>query len=175
MVTMRRLVASFGAATALGLAMTGVTLAADPSEVDLSGTVDGNGQAQIDLDLLDERADAEADADAAAILDADADTDADADVAGDVRAALDGRAHARRAARAVAAADPEANAEADAAADVATDVDGATAVDDTSVTGFVGARRLHTARPARQDGSVPGWPRRVARAQAMPSSTVTHR
>lgn len=133
MVTMRRLAASFGAAMALGLAMTGVTLAADPSEVDLSGTVEGNGQAQIDLDLLDERADAEADADAAAIVDADValdpDADVDADVAADARVALNGRGNARRAERAVA--DAAANA------DVATDVDGATAVDDTSVTGFM--------------------------------------
>jgi hypothetical protein len=120
---------------ALGLATTGATLAADPIEVDLSGLLEGDGQAELELDLLDDEADAEADVDAAATLDVDADTvldadsvlDADADVTADAKATFRGSTRARQLADAAAAVDTDADA----------DVAGDTDLGNTRVTGFM--------------------------------------
>jgi hypothetical protein len=130
--TLRRLVASLGAAMALGLAMTGVTLAADPVDVDVPGVLDGDAQAELDLLA---GADADADDDAAATLDADA--DADVDMATDTRATLRGATHARRAVD----ADVDGDVDSDVEADVDADVDAAIGdadPEDTRVTGFMG-------------------------------------
>ena len=112
--TLRRLVASLGAAMALGLAMTGVTLAADPLDVDVSAILDGDVDADVAVDLLDSDTEADAAIDADAVLDGDAVLDAVLDADIDADAVLD--------------ADIDADAVLDADADAA---------DDARVTGFL--------------------------------------
>jgi hypothetical protein len=139
--TLRRVVASFGAAMALGLAMTGVTLAADPVEVDVSAILGGGSQADdpsdlLDLDVdvavdvdIDAAVDAAADIDATSTIDADALLDADATIAANATAWLDTWADDSPLIDAEAVVD----ADADIVADIASDAN----LGRDDVTGFL--------------------------------------
>jgi hypothetical protein len=139
--TLRRVVASFGAAMALGLAMTGVTLAADPVEVDVSAVLGVGSQADDPTDLIDldvdvtadvdihAAVDAAADFDAASTIDAETLFDADAAFAADVAARLDTWADDRLLVDAEAVVD----ADADILAEGASDAD----IPQDDVTGFL--------------------------------------
>lgn len=138
--TLRRLVTSIGASVALGLAMAGVTLAADPLEVDTSAVVEGDGQAELEIDPFDEGADAAADVGANATADADVDLDTDAVLDTDAAADVDAHVAADAAARLNAWAEDRHVVDAEAVieheADVAADVAGDAELADADATGF---------------------------------------
>ena len=121
--TLRRVVASFGATMAFGLAMTGVTLAADPVEVDVSAILGGGSQANDPTDLIDLGVDLAADVDVDAVIAADAvinaAIDIDADTLLDAEADVAARLGPRADDRSVVDVDAVVDAHADIPADVA--------------------------------------------------------